>query len=83
MVNNFSELSIVSLILTEIIILIIINVLISFEKKRDEELFDKNKDFDFEDKFRFWKLYIIPAVVFLIVLFEIFNRVYNYIYFNQ
>ena len=57
-------------------------ILRKIEMKRDKDFFDKNRDFEFEDKFRFWRLYILPFFIFIIVLLEIFNKLYNYFYFN-
>lgn len=79
---NFQETKFYVLIVIEILRMFLFFILRNTEKKRDRDLFNKNKNFEFEDKFRFWRLYVLPFFVFIIVLIEIFNKLYNYFYFN-
>ncbi len=65
--DKFQDVSIVYLILIEIIILIIIYLMILYEKNREIWLFENNENFEFENKIRFWRLYIIPTAVFIIL----------------
>ena len=79
---NFQDTKFYVLIVIEIFIVFLFFILRKIEMKRDKDFFDKNRDFEFEDKFRFWRLYILPFFIFIIVLLEIFNKLYNYFYFN-